>query len=169
MSFHILALLSLSLFSFACATPDPMPDVRSNLSRYEEFLKLSVESPDTVQPGTDLPLTITLKSTAMTEIEGCWYRDATVHITGVDTRYFKAIAMGTLVDHPYCGESFRIKPGGSVTFTQTVEVPSLPPGEATILVSVTVVYPRRCGRYGCYDTEISGRRAESVVVRPASN
>ena len=55
---------------------------------------------------------------------------------------------GTFVDHPGCAREFTIQSGDEMSWDEAIEVPRLPHGRAEVEVSVQIVNPRRCGRWG---------------------
>lgn len=54
----------------------------------------------------------------------------------------------TFVDHPECTREFTIQSGGAMSWVETLGVPRLSQGRVKVEVSVQIVDPRRCGRWG---------------------
>lgn len=52
------------------------------------------------------------------------------------------------VDHPGCTREFTIQPRGVMSWDEALEVPRLSQGRVEVEVSVQIVNPRRCGRWG---------------------
>ena len=70
----------------------------------------------------------------------------------------------TLVDHPGCQRRFTVDPGAQYRWTESVEIPNVVPGPASLDLYVQVVYPRHCHKvYGCYDTTLHA--STRAVVR----
>jgi hypothetical protein len=57
----------------------------------------------------------------------------------------------TLVDHPGCQRRFTIAPGVDFGWTESIKIPPVAFGPATLSLGVQIVYPRSCHVFGCAD------------------
>jgi hypothetical protein len=64
----------------------------------------------------------------------------------------------TLIDHPGCLREFKLQPGETMTWPETLRVPNLSQGRIEVEVEVQIVNPQRCGRFGCSATELESNQ-----------
>lgn len=89
----------------------------------------------------------------------------------VSSREVKGPAGGGVgtVDHPGCAERFHLAPGERVSRRQSLVVPDIGVGEASLNISVQVVHPRDCAPlYGCYDTTLKAPAIRVSLRRPGA-
>jgi hypothetical protein len=68
------------------------------------------------------------------------------------------------VDHPGCAREFTVRPGQSMTWSETLEVPHLTERRVEVAVSVQVVNPRQCSGWGCASTEFKSNTREIATA-----
>jgi hypothetical protein len=151
------------LASSGCA--GKMTRVTRAIRRYEALLRLDV-TPGTMSPviGEALDLTLTLSNVGdvgTDSVEAC--------LGHAEEEYFVAVPLvprggkqplsGTVdtIDHPRCERRFQLGPGEQLRWHKSILVPDLGEGEADLKLSIQIVHPRDCDRYGCYDTMLTAQ------------
>jgi hypothetical protein len=154
-----IALVSL-LAEAACV--GEMAEVQRAIDRYDASLQLEV-----VLDGSTsiidalLPVTLNLRNAhGREEIRACVGSRAEFVLAAVplvmrDKRPPVAYAGGRWIDHSGCERRFRLKPGETFSWHESLSAKDIGAGGAELLASIEVVYPLDCHPlYGCYGTMI---------------
>ena len=119
-----------------------MPD--PEFAALERALNLSILEAKRNPSGDSADFRFELTNRASTSAKACLgpNRSVSSHVsssTGI---------RNTLVDHPGCAREFTIQSGRAMSWDEALEVPLLSQGHVEVEVSVQIVNPRRCGRWG---------------------
>jgi len=175
-----LAVAAAAFAILACA--GKMTRVTRAIDRYEASLSVEVAA-DTSTPliGELLGLTVILSNVGHTDdLHACLgpaksYAFLAFPLAARDGKEPVGGKFATNV-HPYCYRRFHLRPGEHIAWREEILVPDIGEGDADLTLSVQIVHPRDCDRYGCYDTMIdaksirlnlNGSRDEGASRQPA--
>ena len=136
------------------------------LRTYEDVLRLDVALVDSspVAPTTiDLRLTLLNVSTTET-VRAClgYTRDYVLMADPIEPGRKPLDEDVRTVDHPYCDRRFELGPGEKLEWIDRANV-NIGSGTGRLFASVSIVHPRDCDRYGCYDTQIKAPELRLTV------
>jgi hypothetical protein len=164
-----LYVLLVAALASACAThPAVEPRSQTELSKFEENLKLSL-SPEQNQviPGRQLAVKFTLHNSGSEDLEPCLAERGGIQFFGLDQHYLEAAEL-SVVDHPFCKTPLSVASGESVSWSKEIRVPSLPSSTAKLVASIYLVPTSGCDHLGCDGISLSAEASPITVTSEAS-